>query len=43
MKYIWLFWYTALAQVANVVAADARTLTVTPWEKAMLQPLKKRL
>ena len=27
---------TALAQVSNVVAADARTLTVTPWEKAIM-------
>jgi ribosome recycling factor len=34
---------TALAQVANVVAADARTLTVTPWEKAMLQPIEKAI
>ena len=34
---------TALSQVANVVAADARTLTVTPWEKAMLQPIEKAI
>jgi ribosome recycling factor len=34
---------TALSQVANVLAADARTLTVTPWEKAMLQPIEKAI
>ncbi|SEQ19157.1 ribosome recycling factor [Flavobacterium urocaniciphilum] len=34
---------TALSQVANVNAADARTLTVTPWEKSMLQPIEKAI
>lgn len=34
---------TALSQVANVIAADARTLTVTPWEKSMLQPIEKAI
>jgi ribosome recycling factor len=32
-----------LNQVANVVAADARTLTVTPWEKSMVAPVDKAL
>ena len=34
---------TPLSQVANVNAADARTLTVTPWEKAMMQPIEKAI
>lgn len=32
-----------LNQAANVVAADARTLTVTPWEKSMVAPVDKAL
>jgi ribosome recycling factor len=34
---------TALSQVANINAPDARTLTVTPWEKNMLQPIEKAI
>lgn len=34
---------TLLSQVANVNAPDARTLTVTPWEKPMLQPIEKAI
>ena len=34
---------TALSQVANISTADARTLTVTPWEKSMLQPIEKAI
>lgn len=34
---------TELSQVANINAADARTLTVTPWEKNMLQPIEKAI
>lgn len=34
---------TPLSQVANVNAADARTLTVTPWEKPMLQAIEKAI
>lgn len=34
---------TALSQVANVNAPDARTLTVTAWEKNMLQPIEKAI
>lgn len=30
---------TPLGQVANVNTLDARTLTVQPWEKAMLDPI----
>ena len=32
---------TPLNQVANVNAPDARTLTVTPYEKTMLHPIEK--
>lgn len=34
---------TPLSQVANVNAPDARTLTITPWEKNMLQPIEKAI
>ena len=34
---------TLISQVANINAADARTLTVTPWEKNMLQPIEKAI
>ena len=34
---------TLLTQVANINAADARTLTVTPWEKNMLHPIEKAI
>ncbi len=30
-------------QVANVTASDARTLTITPWEKAMVGPIEKAI
>lgn len=32
-----------IRQVANVTAEDARTLTVTPWEKGMVQALEKAI
>ncbi len=32
---------TIISQMANVSAIDARTLTIQPWEKNMLQPLKE--
>ena len=32
-----------LTQVANVVVADARSLTITPWEKNMVQPIEKAI
>lgn len=32
---------TALAQVANISVMDARTLTVQPWEKNMLDEISK--
>jgi len=32
-----------LSQVANVSVADARTLNVTPWDKAMVQPIEKAI
>lgn len=34
---------TPLAQVANVSTPDAKTLTVQPWEKAMLDPISKAI
>ncbi len=34
---------TPLAQVANVKAADARTLTVQPWEKGLIQVIEKAI
>ncbi|HTN45294.1 MAG TPA: ribosome recycling factor [Flavipsychrobacter sp.] len=34
---------TALAQVANVTVADARTLSIQPWEKNMLGPIEKAI
>ncbi len=34
---------TPLSQVANVNVPDARTITVTPWEKPMLQPIEKAI
>ena len=34
---------TAVSQVANIVVSDARTLTVTPWEKNMVQPIEKAI
>jgi ribosome recycling factor len=32
-----------LSQVANVAASDARTLTVTPWDKSMVQAIEKAI
>jgi ribosome recycling factor len=32
-----------LNQVANVNVEDARTLTVSPWEKQMVQPIEKAI
>jgi ribosome recycling factor len=34
---------TALSQVANITSSDARTLTVTPWEKSMMQAIEKAI
>ncbi|MFL9844581.1 ribosome recycling factor [Flavobacterium rhizosphaerae] len=34
---------TPLSQVANISTPDARTLTVTPWEKSMLHPIEKAI
>jgi len=33
----------SINQVANVAASDARTLTITPWEKNMVQPIEKAI
>ena len=34
---------TPLSQVANIGVEDARTLTVTPWEKQMVQAIEKAI
>lgn len=34
---------TPLSQVATVNVGDVRTLTVTPWEKTMVQPIEKAI
>ncbi|MDO4729246.1 MAG: ribosome recycling factor [Bacteroidota bacterium] len=34
---------TPISQVANINTPDARTITVTPWEKNMLQPIEKAI
>lgn len=32
-----------LNQVANVAVEDSRTLSITPWEKTMVQPIEKAI
>jgi ribosome recycling factor len=34
---------TGIAQVSNISVADARTLTIQPWEKNMLQPIERSI
>lgn len=34
---------TALTQVANIAVEDARTLTIIPWEKTMVQAIEKAI
>ena len=34
---------TPLSQVANITVADARTLSIQPWEKQMLAPIEKAI
>ena len=34
---------TPLNQVANITVTDARTLTIQPWEKNMLQPIERAI
>lgn len=34
---------TPLAQVGNVSVLDARTLTIQPWERNMLQPIERAI
>lgn len=34
---------TQLSQVANISVEDARTLSVTPWEKNMVAPIEKAI
>ncbi len=34
---------TQLGQVSNISVADARTITIQPWEKNMLQPIERAI
>ena len=34
---------SSISQVANVAVEDARTLTITPWEKGMVQAIEKAI
>ncbi|MCL9683715.1 ribosome recycling factor [Legionella maioricensis] len=34
---------TPLSQVANITTSDARTITVTPWEKSMVAAIEKAI
>jgi ribosome recycling factor len=34
---------TPLNQVANISVGDARSLTVTPWDKSMVKPIEKAI
>lgn len=34
---------TPIGQVGNISALDARTLTIQPWEKNMLQPIERAI
>lgn len=34
---------TPLKQVANITVSDARTISITPWEKTMVKPIEKAI
>ena len=34
---------TPIAQVGNIIVLDARTLSIQPWEKNMLQPIERAI
>ena len=34
---------TPISQIGNIAVADARTLTIQPWEKNMLQPIERAI
>jgi ribosome recycling factor len=34
---------TPISQVGNISAMDARTITIQPWEKNMIQPIEKAI
>ncbi len=34
---------TPIGQVANITATDARTISIQPWEKNMLQPIERAI
>lgn len=35
--------YTPISQVGNISVLDARTLSIQPWEKNMLQPIERAI
>lgn len=35
--------HSPISQVANVTTADARTITIQPWERNMIQPIEKAI
>ncbi|MFT3683111.1 MAG: ribosome recycling factor [Ferruginibacter sp.] len=34
---------TPISQVANITVLDARTISIQPWEKSMLQPIERAI
>ncbi|MGH1436839.1 MAG: ribosome recycling factor [Lewinella sp.] len=34
---------TPMSQVANIAVADARTITIQPWEKTMIPPIERSI
>lgn len=34
---------TPISQIGNIMVADARTLSIQPWEKNMLQPIERAI
>ena len=34
---------TPMGQVANISTSDARTITIQPWEKSMIEPIEKAI
>ena len=34
---------TPMSQIANIGTADARTITIQPWEKSMIEPIERAI
>ncbi len=34
---------TPMGQIANISTADARTITIQPWEKSMIEPIERAI